>query len=109
MVPQSSVHSLSGAGRHGWKLQLPTTPVHLEDERLLNYRYPTESLKLALGAATLAALVVGAVLLRRREIVLGVAGIWLSMVVVALQAGTSNMLHGAEVTPTRRPAQHRQS
>src|SRR5271170_6715778 len=42
MAPQSDAHSRPAADRHGWKLELPATPVRLEDEQLLGLRHPSE-------------------------------------------------------------------
>ena len=59
----------SGAapGRDSWKLKIPAAPPPLEDARLLEYRHPAERPALVLAVAMLAALLVAAVLLDRRE------------------------------------------
>jgi Zn-dependent protease with chaperone function len=86
----------------GWKV--PATPPRLEDARLLEYRHPTELPMLCLALATLAILLVGAVVFNRKGILLGIVGIWLAMIFASLQAITYNLLRGVEVTPSQFPA-----
>jgi Zn-dependent protease with chaperone function len=50
---------------------------------------------------------VGAVLLEKKEILVGVAGVWLAMLIASAQAATLHALRGAEVTPTQFPEIHR--
>jgi hypothetical protein len=90
--------------RAGWRLKLPATPPRLDDARLLEYRHPSELPMLWLSLVVSAILLVGLVLLKHKAILLGVAGVWLAMIVTSLQAVTYNMLRGAEVTPTQFPA-----
>jgi hypothetical protein len=49
-------------------------------------------------------LVLLAFTLGRQEILLALAGIWLTMVIFALQAATRHRMQGAEATPTQFPA-----
>ncbi|MGC1449164.1 MAG: hypothetical protein WA830_03925 [Candidatus Sulfotelmatobacter sp.] len=72
----------------GWKI--PALPPRLEDARLLEYRYPTELPMLWLALATLALLLVGAVVFKHKAIMLGIVGIWLTMIFTSLQAVTYN-------------------
>jgi Zn-dependent protease with chaperone function len=88
----------------GWNI--PETPPRLEDARLLEYRHPTELPMLCLALATLAILLVGAVVFRHKGILLGIVGIWMTMIFTSLQAVTYNLLRGVEVTPTQFPAIH---
>jgi Zn-dependent protease with chaperone function len=90
--------------RAGWRLNLPATPLRLDDARLLEYRHPSELPSLCLALALLAVLLVGAVVLKHKAILLGIVGIWLTMIVASLQAVTYNLLRGVEVTPTQFPA-----
>ncbi|MGC1645482.1 MAG: M48 family metallopeptidase [Candidatus Sulfotelmatobacter sp.] len=85
-----------------WKI--PALPPRLEDARLLEYRYPTELPMLWLALATLAILLVGAVVFKHKGIMLGIVGIWVTMIFTSLQAVTYNLLRGVEVTPTQFPA-----
>ena len=89
-------------GPAGWNI--PTTPARLEDARLLEYRHPTELPTLCLALATLAILVVGALVFKHKGILLGIVGIWLAMIFASLQAVTYNLLRGVEVTPSQFPA-----
>jgi Zn-dependent protease with chaperone function len=89
--------------RPGWRLKLPEAPLRLDDDRLLEYRHPTELPMLCLSLVILAVLLVGAAMLKHRVILLGIAGIWLSMIATSLQAVTYNLMRGAEVTPTQFP------
>jgi Zn-dependent protease with chaperone function len=89
----------------GWNI--PGTPPHLEDAQLLEYRHPTELPMLCLALATLAILLVGAVLFKHKGILLGIIGIWLAMIFASLQAVTYNLLRGVEVTPSQFPAVNR--
>jgi Zn-dependent protease with chaperone function len=86
----------------GWSI--PATPPRLEDARLLEYRHPTELPMLCLALATLAILLVGAVVFKHKAILLGIVGIWLAMIFASLQAVTYNLLRGVEVTPSQFPA-----
>jgi Zn-dependent protease with chaperone function len=95
------VRDAAGAG---WNI--PAAPPHLEDARLLEYRYPSELPMLCLALATLAALLVGAVLFKHKGILLGIVGIWLAMIFASIQAVTYNLLRGVEVTPSQFPAVH---
>jgi Zn-dependent protease with chaperone function len=88
----------------GWNI--PATPPHLEDARLLEYRHPSELPMLCLALATLAILLVGAVWFKHKGILLGIVGIWLAMIFASLQAITYNLLRGVEVTPSQFPAVH---
>ena len=102
----------SGSGRPvrdavgaGWNIS--ARPPRLEDARLLEYRHPSELPMLCLALATLAILLVGAVLFKQKGILLGIVGIWLAMIFASLQAATYNLLRGVEVTPSQFPAVHR--
>jgi len=102
----------SGSGRPvrdavgaGWNIS--ARPPRLEDARLLEYRHPSELPMLCLALATLAILLVGAVLFKQKGILLGIVGIWLAMIFASLQAVTYNLLRGVEVTPSQFPAVHR--
>jgi Zn-dependent protease with chaperone function len=88
----------------GWNI--PDTPPRLEDGRLLEYRHPTELPMLCLALATLAILVVGAVVFKHKAILLSIIGIWLAMIFASLQAVTYNLLRGVEVTPSQFRAVH---
>lgn len=90
--------------RAGWRMKLPEPPPRLDDARLLEYRHPTELPMLWLSLVTLAILLVGAAMLKNKEIVLGLVAIWVAMIVTSLQASTHNLLRGVEVTPTQFPA-----
>lgn len=57
-----------------------------------------------LALATLALLLVGAVVFEHKAIMLGIVGIWLTMIFTSLQAVTYNLLRSVEVTPTQFPA-----
>jgi hypothetical protein len=96
-------HRAQNTERAGWRLKLPETPLRLEDDRLLEYRRSTELPMLCLSLVILAILLVGAVMLKHKVILLGIAGIWLSMIATSLQAVTYNLMRGAEVTPTQFP------
>jgi Zn-dependent protease with chaperone function len=87
--------------RDGWRLKLPSAPPCLDDARLLEYRHPIELPMLGLSLVALVILLVGAALLEHKAALLGVAGIWVVMIVTSLQALTYNLLRGAEVTPTQ--------
>ena len=93
--------------RAGWKLKLPANPPRLAETPVRHCRHPREHAALAVSLLTLAALVVGAVVLETREVGLALGGLWVSMIVVSLQASTYNRLRGAEVTPTQFPDVHR--
>jgi Zn-dependent protease with chaperone function len=95
---------VSSTKRVGWRVSLPTSPPRLDDAKLMDYRHPNELPMLWLALMTLAALVVAAIVLKHKEILFGVAAIWLAMVVTSLQAVTYNLLRGAEVTPAQFPA-----
>jgi len=88
----------------GWNI--PAMPPRLEDARLLEYRHPTELPMLCLALATLAILLVGAVVFKHKGILLGIVGIWLAMILASLQAVTYNLLRGVEVTPSQFPDVH---
>jgi Zn-dependent protease with chaperone function len=94
---------LRNTERAGWGLKLPATPLRLDDARLLEYRHTSERPMLWLSLLTLAMLLVGAAMLKHKAILLGVVGIWLTMIVTSLQAVTYNLLRGAEVTSTQFP------
>lgn len=96
-------HRAQNTERAGWRLKLPETPLRLDDDRLLEYRHPTELPMLCLSLVILAILLVGAAMLKHKVILLGIAGIWLSMIATSLQAVTYNLMRGAEVTPTQFP------
>ena len=96
------VRSAVGAG---WNIS--ARPPRLEDARLLEYRHPSELPMLCLALATLAILLVGAVVFKHKGILLGIGGIWLAMIFASLQAVTYNLLRGVEVTPSQFPAVHR--
>lgn len=91
-------------GGAGWRMKLPPTPPRLDAVRLLEYRHPTELPMLWLSLVTLAILLVGAAMLKNKEIVLGLVGIWVAMIGTSLQAATHNLLRGVEVTSTQFPA-----
>jgi Zn-dependent protease with chaperone function len=55
-------------------------------------------------AQSTAILLVGVALLKHKAILLGVVGVWATMIFASLQAVTENMLCGAEVTATQFPA-----
>ena len=93
--------------RDGWRLKLPSAPPRLDDARLLEYRHPTELPMLWLALVALAILLVGAAMLKQRAGLLGVAGVWMAMIVSSVQAVTYNLLRGAEVTPTQFPEIYR--
>jgi hypothetical protein len=95
------VRDAAGAG---WKI--PTTPPRLEDARLLEYRHPSELPMLCLSLATLAIMLIGAVLFKHKEILLSIVGIWLAMIFTSLQAVTYNLLRGVEVTASQFPTVH---
>jgi len=88
--------------REGWKLKLPDTPLVLEDANLLQYRYRAELPMLALALVAIAILITG-FLYREPEIVVGIFGIYFSMLFTAAQAKTYYRMQGAEVTPTQFP------
>jgi Zn-dependent protease with chaperone function len=88
----------------GWNI--PAARPRLEDARLLEYRHPTELPMLCLALATLAVLLIGAVVFKHKGILLGIVGIWLAMIFASLQAVTYNLLRGVEVTPSQFPAVH---
>jgi hypothetical protein len=90
--------------RPGWRLKLPATPLHLDDSRLLDYRHPAERPMLGWSLVTLAALLVAVAVFEKKEVVLAVLGVWLSMILTSLQATIYNTLRGAEVTPSQFPA-----
>jgi Peptidase family M48 len=58
--------------RAGWRLNLPSTPLHLDDAHLLEYRHPRELPMLCLALAILAVLLAAAVLLKHKAILLGI-------------------------------------
>jgi Zn-dependent protease with chaperone function len=89
--------------RAGWRLNLPATPLNLDDARLLEYRHPSELPMLCLALAMLAVLVAAAFVSKHKAILLGIVGIWLTMIAASLQAVTYNLLRGVEVTPTQFP------
>lgn len=93
--------------RAGWKLKLPANPPRLADAPFHHCRHPREHAALVVALLTLAALVVGAVVLEQREVGLALGGLWVSMIAVSLQASTYNRLRGAEVTETQFPDVHR--
>jgi Zn-dependent protease with chaperone function len=88
----------------GWRLKLPTTPLLLDDARLLEYRHSRELPMLILSLVVFVILLAGLAILKHNRILLGVAGVWIAMIVTSLQAVTYYMLSGAEVTPTQFPA-----
>jgi Zn-dependent protease with chaperone function len=92
------------AHRAGWRLELPATPLRLDDARLSEYRHPRELPMLILSVAAFAILLVGVAFLKQKAILLGVAGVWLAMIATSLQAVTYYRLSGAEVTSTQFPA-----
>jgi Zn-dependent protease with chaperone function len=61
---------------------------------------------LCLALATLAILLVGAVVFKQKGILLGIVGIWLAMIFASLQAVTYNLLRGVEVTASQFTAVH---
>jgi Zn-dependent protease with chaperone function len=89
--------------RKGWRLKLPASPLVLDDDRLLHYRYPAEHRMLALTVAALAALLASLFYLER-DILIAVVAVYLSMLFTSLQAKTYYRLLGAEVTATQFPA-----
>lgn len=83
-------------------LKLPTVPPELDDDRLLAYRHPREHLALVIslvGVAVVALL--AATVLDRKDIVLEVVGIWVVLLIAAMQAPTLYTLSSLEVTPTQ--------
>ena len=88
-------------------LKLPSDPPNLAEATVHLCRHPREHAALGAALLTLAALVAGAVALQHRELAFALGGLWLSMIVVALQAPTYNRLRGAEVTATQFPEIHR--
>jgi Zn-dependent protease with chaperone function len=62
---------------------------------------------LCLSLVIVAILLVGAAVLKHKVILLGIAGIWLSMIATSFQAVTCNLMRGAEVTPTQFPEIYR--
>lgn len=88
----------------GWNI--PDASPCLEDARLLEYRHPAELPTFCLAQATLAVLLVGAVVFKHKGILVGIVGIWLAMIFASLQAVTYNLLRGVEVTPSQFRAVH---
>lgn len=91
-------------GRDGWRLKFPESPLVLDDTRLLEYRHPAEYRTLGLALAAIAIMAVGGFLFREKDILIGIAVVYLSMLFTAMQANTYYTLMGAEVTPTQFPA-----
>lgn len=89
--------------RTGWKLKLPDSPLQLDDERFLLYRYQTEHRMLALAVGAIVVLVLG-MMFRERDILVAAAILYLSMLITTTQAKTYFRMQGAEVTPTQFPA-----
>ncbi len=96
-----SLYKVPRLEREGWHLKLPETRPLLSDERLLEYRHPAEYRMLALALGLLAILLAAAVLFKEWDLLLAIGAIYLSMLVLSLQAATFNTLEGAEVTPTQ--------
>ena len=89
--------------RNGWKLKQPDSPLLLADVQLLEHRDPAERWMLALAIGAIAIFAIS-LWYRERDILAGVAAVYLSMLVTALQAKTYYRMQGAEVTATQFPA-----
>jgi Zn-dependent protease with chaperone function len=89
--------------RNGWKLRLPSSPLVLEDARLLQYRYPAERWMLVLALGAVAILVIS-LSFREKDILAAVAAVYVSMLATSMQAKTYYRMQGAEVTATQFPA-----
>lgn len=92
-----------GTERFGWRLKLPATPLSLDDSRLLEYRCPVERPRLWFSLTVLAIMLAAATWIDDRDVLYGVAGLWVAMIFASLQAVAYNTLRGAEVTPTQFP------
>jgi Zn-dependent protease with chaperone function len=101
------VYSAPRLDREGWRLKLPEKPPLLSDDRLLEYRHPAEHRMLILALVLLAILLAAAVKFKEWDLLLAIGAIYLSMLVLSLQAVTLNTLNGAEVTPTQFPDVYR--
>lgn len=97
----SLVDQIERAGLH---LKLPATPLRLDDGQLLEYRHPTETPMLWVSLVTLAMLLGTLVVFDKRQVLIAIVGIWLSMILTSLQAVHYNTLRGAEVTSSQFPA-----
>lgn len=84
-------------------LNLPQSPLVLDDARLQEYRYPAERRMFVVALATIGALVIGGLLFREKEILVTAAAVYLSMLFASIQAKTLYRLQGAEVTATQFP------
>jgi Zn-dependent protease with chaperone function len=89
--------------RIGWTLKLPDSTLKLENERLLDNRYPTERRLLVLALATIGVLAVS-LMFHERETLVAAALVYLSMLMTSTQAKTHFRMQGAEVTSTQFPA-----
>jgi Zn-dependent protease with chaperone function len=88
-------------------LKLPPDPPNLAETAVDQCRHPREHAALGTALLTLATLVTGAVVFRHRQLAFALAGLWVSMILVTLQAATYNRLRGAEVTTTQFPEIHK--
>ncbi len=75
-------------------LNLPQSPLVLDDARLQEYRYPAERRMFVVALATIGALVIGGLLFREKEILVTAAAVYLSMLFASIQAKTLYRLQG---------------
>jgi Zn-dependent protease with chaperone function len=91
------------SGRIVETLRSLVTPGWLEDARVLEYRHPSERTALAVALITLVAILAAGAIFGSKVVLIGVATIWLSMLLASSHAATLYTLSGAEVTPTQFP------